>query len=351
MSSKPADPTTADVKADMATYEELAALEQTFDEVDNVIIARQYKLSKPLYTQRSSLIKKIDNFWTIALEQAPEEIDQYIMPSDSELFAACLKDIDLDRFDIPETIPDSSNNVDDYGQPRSFKLTFEFSENDWFSDASITKTFWYRHSKHGLATLVSEPVKINWKKGKDLTRGLLDASCNLFEAQKKAGKGTKAKSLPEFEQLQKKIRTSTGGAQSFFTFFGYRGPWISEEESREATKKMREDKGKYDPDADMEEASPDMDSDGEDEESEIFPGGAELATVLAEDFYTGAIKYFTEAQEADLMSDDDFEDVDGEDDGDDDEEVPNLVELVNGGKGKGAADTAAGQPPKKKRKA
>ena len=33
--------------------------------------------------------------------------------------------------------------------------------------------------------LVSEPVRINWKKDMDLTKGLLGAACDLADAEKK----------------------------------------------------------------------------------------------------------------------------------------------------------------------
>lgn len=151
------------------------------------------------------------------------------------------------------------------------------------------------------------------------------------------------------------------GAQSFFSFFGYRGAWISEEENAAANAKYREDMKKR---RDNPSFKPDEDNDEEDEEpnmedvmTEIFPEGETLATVFAEDFFPGAIKYFTSAQEADLMSDDGFEDMDGveEDDEEDEEGVMDLRSLVKGYKGKSKGkvedvDTSAGQPPKKKRK-
>jgi len=266
--------------------------------------------------------------------------------------AVALKDISVERFEVPDSIPDKTDNQADYGQPRSVKLSFEFGENDWFSDSTITKTFWYRRGKNGYAGLVSEPVKINWKKGKDLTKGLLDASCKLFEAQQK-NKDKKASDLPEFKQLHKRIEKSAASSPSFFTFFGYRGPWISEEESNEANRKYREKSAAEEKVEDLAEEE-EMDTDYD--EVEIFPGGDVLATVLAEDFYTNAIKYFIEAQESDLMSDGSFEDGEDwsdsqEDDEDDDDAVPDLVGIVNGKSAKREMKEAdEGQPPAKKKK-
>lgn len=365
----------ADMQADMAnfaTYEELATLEAQFNDVDTQVMARQYILSTPLFARRKALIAKVDNFWPIALEQVPESIDQFILPSDSELLNDCLKDITLERFETPETLPTSSDNVDDFGEPRSFRITFHFAMNDWFTNESLTKTFWYRRRTEdekayieSFAGLVSEPVKIDWKKDKDLTHGLLNSSCKLFEAQQKAGSGTKASTLPEYEQLCKKIEKASGEAQSFFSFFGYRGPWISAEESAEAKKIARAQAGKSALERSEAESENENENENEDEppepempedmETEIFPDGETLAVELADDFFPGAVKYYTMAREADLLSDDDFEDDDeeDEDDEDGDEAVPDLVALVGGkgGKdGRASEQASPGHPPSKKRK-
>jgi hypothetical protein len=364
----PPTDTDATMKADMdnfATYEELATLEAQFNDVDTQVMARQYILSTPLYARRKALIAKVDNFWPIALEQIPESIDQFILPSDSELLNDCLKDITLERFETPATVPASSDNVDDFGEPRSFRITFHFSPNDWFTNESLTKTFWYRRRTEdekayieSFAGLVSEPVKIDWKKGKDLTHGLLNSACKLFEAQQRAGSDTKARTLPEYEQLCKKIAKTSTEAQSFFSFFGYRGPWISAEESAEAKKTAREQAARSVPDK-VEAENENEDEDElpepempEDMETEIFPDGETLAVELADDFFPGAVKYYTMAREADLISDDDFEDDDEEDvdDEDDDEEVPDLVALVGGKNGRSNGQASPGQPATKKRK-
>jgi len=113
--------------------------------------------------------------------------------------------------------------------------------------------------------------------------------------------------------------TGMGGV-SFFCWFGFRGRKVSPEESEEG-RKLEEEKrkarkeGKYDEDDD------DMDEDDDDDEYEyeIFPTADDLAVFIAEDLWPGAIKYFTNAQEADDMpSDLEFEEMD-EDDSDDDE--------------------------------
>jgi len=352
------------------TYEALASIEHSFDDVDTQILSRQYLLTHPLYAKRRTTIAQIPNFWPIALEQAPAEIDQFILPSDSEVLAA-LTDISLERPEVPSTLPkdgdSATDNVEAYGQPRSFNLTFTFSPNDWFTNTSITKHFRYRRSKDGMAGLTSDPVQINWKKGKDLTKGLLTASYKLFAAQQKAGTTANSAKLPEFGALRKQLEKDSDGAQSFFSFFGYRGAWISEEESRAANTKYRaEMKRRQDEAANTAAPAPAPADEDEDEEvdmedalTEIFPEGETLATVFAEDFFPGAIKYFTSAQEADLMSDDGFEDMDEDEEDEDDDSLMDLRTLVKGYKGKPAGgkkekvedvDASVGQPPKKKRK-
>lgn len=349
------------------TYEELASIEHSFDQIDTQILSRQYLLTRPLYAKRRAAITKIPNFWPIALEQAPAEIDQFILPSDSEVLAA-LTSIELERPEVPSSLPKDgdSEDIDAYGQPRTFTLTFSFAPNDWFSDTALTKTFRYRRAKDGTAGLISDPVKINWKKGKDLTKGLLKASFNLFEAQKKAGTTLNSSALHEFQTLRKQLESYSEGAQSFFSFFGYRGRWISDEESNAADKKYKDDmkKRQEDPSAQVaandEEEEEEEEVDMEDVMTEIFPEGETLATVFAEDFYPGAIKYFTSAQEADMMSDDGFEDMDDEDDDDDGEEMVDLRSLVKGYKGgnkngpKKEQSESIGvgveEPPKKKKR-
>jgi len=54
---------------------------------------------------------------------------------------------------------------------------------------------------------------------------------------------------------------------------------------------------------------------------EIFPDGEELALAFADDLWPGAIKYFTQAQEQDALSDADFEDSDAEIEDLDEQEV------------------------------
>ncbi|KAI5865582.1 nucleosome assembly protein-domain-containing protein [Durotheca rogersii] len=334
-------------KSEVATamYEELVELEREFEDVEAEIIRQQVALTKKLYEKRATLVAKIPNFWPLVLEQAPPDIDQYIHPADSAVLLSSLTSISVSHFEI-----DGGK-----GDPRSVAIKMEFAENEWFEDKVLEKKFWYRLSKDVEAGLVSEPVPIKWKEGKDLTHGMLDLVVKIWEQDKKRANrdSTKIKKeadyTPDEKALKEKIEATGIGAVSFFGWFGYRGLDVSAEESRLATeedRKKRADRaaGKV-PEPKNEPQGADEGDEDEDDDPlalEVFPDGDELALAISEDLWPNALKYFTNAQEADY-SDVDFEDGDDEDDeemadddNDDDEEKP---------KGSNAV------PPAKKRKA
>ncbi|KAI9721679.1 MAG: hypothetical protein M1828_005047 [Chrysothrix sp. TS-e1954] len=370
------------------TYEDLTCLEVSLEGVDTCILAVQSLLSAPLYSQRRKLTSAIRHFWALVLEHAPPEIDQFVQPSDSAVFASCLTSIAVERFEIDKhaNARDLAADLEQgkevaYGEPRSFKVTFEFAENEWFEDRALEKKFWFRRARDGLTARVSEPVEIHWKQGKDLTDGLTSAAVELWQAQQKThllgvpissgdSKETQAKKtkdfedavkgMPEYKKLTKKIEASTEGSQSFFTFFGYRGRWITQEESAEATKEenskhekmateaagraARREAGNDDVQSHQEngDAVKDDTDDLDEDLSEIgdiatdvdiFPAGEELAIALADDVWPNAIKYFIEAQQ-DTELGAEFDDAQMESDFGS-EEVEELVEA---------------QPPGKKRK-
>jgi hypothetical protein len=218
-------------------------------------------------------------------EQAPPEIDNFIQPSDSKVFAECFETFEVSRFELD----------DPKGSPRSFAIKFGFKENEYFEDKVLEKKFWFRKSRDW-AGLVSEPVLIHWKKGKDMTGGLIDAAYKLSEARKKLGTDTsdmasrkKETKLPEYQQLVEKLDTSLESSVSFFGLFafvsGYR--WISAEESEQVEKEDKEKREKVDDDDDEEEDQQDY------QEIEVFPGGDEIVTIIAEDMWPNAIKYYS----------------------------------------------------------
>ncbi|RWA08758.1 hypothetical protein EKO27_g6330 [Xylaria grammica] len=311
-----------------ATYEQLAELEQEFEDVETEIIRQQYTLTKSLYEKRKKLVAEIPNFWPLVLEQAPPDVDQYIQPNDSAVLLSSLSSVSVSHFEIEN---------DGKGDPRSISIKLEFAENEHFEDKVLEKKFWYRRSKDGYAGLVSEPVPIKWKAGKDLTHGLLGLAVKVWEQDEKKGQanGTsndkKKTTKPEDwtadqKALREKIDAYGLGGVSFFCWFGYRGRNVSAEESAIATaeeKKRRAEGRAPEPKEEEEEDEDDEDDEEDPLALEIFPDGDDLAVAFSEDLWPSALKYFTQAQEADAISDIDFEDNDeemNEDDGENEED-------------------------------
>ncbi|KAK9414400.1 putative Nucleosome assembly protein [Seiridium unicorne] len=324
------------------TYEQLADIEREFEDVELEITRQQAVMTKALYEKRQKTVAEIPNFWPLVFEQAPQEVDAYIQPSDSAVLSSSLKSMSVSRFEAE----DGSK-----GDPRSIAIKFEFNENEYFEDKVLEKKFWHRQSKDGhFAGLVSEPVPIRWKPKKDLTDGLLDMAISVHEQEKKRGQTgiPKIKDFtPEQKALQAKIQGTGMGGISFFALFGYRGYPVSAEENKEALAKEQEKRrlraeGKG-TDDDEDEAPELVEADDDDEEEilEIFADGEELAIAIAEDLWPSAIKYFSEfppapaqerctnyleanAQEQDGLSEMDFEELDGEieDEEDDVDEPP-----------------------------
>ena len=282
---------------------------------------KQDALQTALFAKRAALLVQIPNFWALVFEQAPPEIDQYISPSDSEALAA-LTSLEVTRFEIAFGPASEAANT---GDPRSVSFKFEFAENEFFDNTVLEKKFWFRRAKDGWTGLVSEPVNIKWKAGKDLTDGMLQLAVTVWQRQKAqaaaaAAAGTGTGPLPHvagYDRLVRKVKQQTPGSISFFAWFGFRGRDLSAEESAEATKAEEERREKWknegvvveEPSSEkkkekMEEKKKDDDeedeSDDEDDDSppemerEIFPGGEDLAVSLSEDLFPGAIKYFSE---------------------------------------------------------
>lgn len=256
-----------------------------------VIVRKNYIASKQIYDDRADIISKVPHFWALVFEEAPEDIDCRIQPRDTAVLST-LKALQITRFEVKGP---------DVGEPRSVKFTFRFDKNDWFYDEVIEKTFWYRKSKDGWTGLVSEPVKIQWKEGMDLTDGLLDMAVGVW-----ANETQDATKSQGQDALVDRMENISMDAVSLFAWFGYRGRKVSAQESSEAMREKEEKRETLGDDEEGEgEGEPDMRSaiektiateedpnDGE-LSYEIFPHGEELAIALSDDLYPGAIKYFS----------------------------------------------------------
>ncbi|KAL4918455.1 nucleosome assembly protein [Aspergillus aurantiobrunneus] len=320
---------------------EIGVLEQQFVRAEVEQLRQSILDFRPLYEKRAKILAHPEvqpNFWVRVLSNAPGNIDEYITSSDAAILGSALSNLTVERFEL---------NEKGEGEPRSIRFTFEFNTgeaNPFFEDKKIVKDFYWR--KQVLTTqsgkkriwdgLVSEPVRINWKKDMDVTKGLLDATCDLFEAEKKGGN---RKELPEFNKLIEKLAAVEAieedeedeedplgqpAGQSFFNFFGYRGGDVTAEQSAAATKEDNERfekilKGEKVDD----EADDDEEVDDDFEQIETFPDGNELANALAEDLWPNALKYYVQSFEEALdLDSDDFDEDDDEEDDEDDEDHP-----------------------------
>ncbi|TKA29539.1 hypothetical protein B0A50_03552 [Salinomyces thailandicus] len=329
--------------SEAVSYEDLAAIEDDFAEIDDEILRKQYELSKPLFAKRAEAVSKVPHFWPLVMEQAPMEIETFISPQDSAVFGEHLTNLSVTRPEIESATA---------GNPKSLSIKFEFSANEHFEDEVLEKQFWHRRTADGWTGLVSEPVKVHWKKGKDLTDGLTDASLALFEARKKVG-DMKSKAVQEYKALEKKVEHSNGSNTSFFTWFGWvsNRRYVSAEESDKANQEYAQRKearkrGEKVSAAELEKEIDEGEDEDDDSAVEVHENGDDIAVTIADDIWPNAIKFFVQAQEAEDLSDADMDDLDDAEEGD--EEPIDIRSLVQG-KEKRSRDSS-GPPPAKKAK-
>lgn len=322
---------------DPAAIKELQLIEASLGDVDTEITAKQFLMTKDILAARQNTINKIPGFWAVVFDHASDELEAAITGDDLEVFANALKAIEVLRPEIPASANPSQLGLQNYGEPRSVTIRFHFSDNDWIADSVLEKTFFYRYGKDGSAGLVSEPIRVNWKAGKDLTQGLTDAAYNFWAAQKqnpsqqldgvlvgdaRKARDAQARELPEYKALSELLEKATSGAISFFNFFSYRGRWTSAAESAEAKAELlaKRQAALNGGSLDSDDEDEDDDEDFPEEDVETFPAGHECAVAIAEDIYPSAIDYFL----ADTIDSDDELDgveIDNTDDDDDDVEM------------------------------
>ncbi|KAI0490738.1 NAP-domain-containing protein [Xylaria cf. heliscus] len=166
-----------------------------------------------------------------------------------------------------------------------FRLIFEFSDNDYFTNKTITKTYYYQNESGYGGDFIydhAEGDKIKWKEGQDLTVRI--------ESKKQRNKNTK----------QTRIVKKTVPTDSFFNFFSPPKPPTDDEDAA----------------SDIEERL-ELDYQlGEDIKEKLIP--------RAIDWFTGEALAFEEVDDLDddgfVDEDDDEDDDDLSEDRDDDEE-------------------------------
>ncbi|KAK9426563.1 hypothetical protein SUNI508_00090 [Seiridium unicorne] len=173
----------------------------------------------------------------------------------------------------------------EYLDKPGFRLIFDFAENEFFTNKSITKTYFYQNESGYGGDFIydhAEGDKIDWKEGKDLTVRV--------ESKKQRNKNTK----------QTRIVKKTVPTESFFNFFS--PPVAPTEEEDDAASDIEE---RLELDYQL----------GEDIKEKLIP--------RAIDWFTGEALAFEEIEdfdENDLDEDEDEDDDDLSDDRDDDEE-------------------------------
>jgi len=207
-------------------------------------------------SEEVSDVKGIPEFWLSAMKN---QVSLAEMITDRD--EAALKDLTDVRME--------------YLDKPGFRLIFEFAENDFFSNKTITKTYFYQNESGYGGDFIydhAEGDKIDWKAGKDLTVRI--------ESKKQRNKNTK----------QTRVVKKTVPTESFFNFFSPpKAP--TEEDDDDAASDIEE---RLELDYQL----------GEDIKEKLIP--------RAIDWFTGEALQFEELDEE--MEEGDFEDEDDEED-------------------------------------
>ncbi|KAL4993688.1 hypothetical protein BDV10DRAFT_178562 [Aspergillus recurvatus] len=217
--------------------------------------------SKQGTDEKESLVAGIPEFWLSAMKNQIS-LAEMITDKDEEALKH-LVDIRMEYLDRP-----------------GFRLIFEFSENEFFTNKTISKTYFYKEENGYGGDFIydhAEGTKIDWKADKDLTVRV--------ESKKQRNKNTK----------QTRVVKITVPTESFFNFFAPPQP-PADDDDTVAT--------------DIEERL-ELDYQlGEDIKEKLIP--------RAIDWFTGEALQFEEL--GDDMDPDEFDEFDDEDDEDDDED-------------------------------
>lgn len=263
------------------TEQEIEAGEEE-DEEDEETAEAAEKEEKP--SESNEDVKGIPEFWLSAMKN---QISLAEMITDRDEGALKhLTDIRMEYLDKP-----------------GFRLIFDFDENEYFTNKTITKTYFYQNESGYGGDFIydhAEGDKINWKEGKDLTvrieqkkqRNKSESPCGSIETRSKLTMSTDTK--------QTRIVKKTVPTESFFNFFS--PPKAPTEDDEDAASDIEE---RLELDYQL----------GEDIKEKLIP--------RAIDWFTGEALAFEELDEEDFDEEDfedDEEDDDLSDDRDEDEE-------------------------------
>ncbi|KAK0635486.1 nucleosome assembly protein [Bombardia bombarda] len=234
------------------------------DEDDEGAAVKEEKAAEP-----AKPVNGIPEFWLSAMKNQMS-LAEMITDRDEEALKQ-LTDIRMEYLDKP-----------------GFRLIFEFAENEFFTNKTITKTYFYQNESGYGGDFIydhAEGDAIDWKAGNDLTVRV--------EQKKQRNKTTK----------QTRIVKKTVPTESFFNFFS--PPKAPTEDDDDAASDIEE---RLELDYQL----------GEDIKEKLIP--------RAVDWFTGEALAFEELDEDDFEGefddedDEDDDDEDGSDDHDDEEE-------------------------------
>ncbi|KAL4735507.1 hypothetical protein BDV11DRAFT_195925 [Aspergillus similis] len=240
------EPTETEIEAGKGEEEDIDAKDEDLKQADD---------------EKGSAVTGIPEFWLSAMKNQIS-LAEMITDKDEEALKHLI-DIRMEYLDRP-----------------GFRLLFEFSENEFFTNKTISKTYFYKEENGYGGDFIydhAEGTKIDWKPEKDLTVRV--------ESKKQRNKNTK----------QTRVVKITVPTESFFNFFAPPQP-PADDDDTVAT--------------DIEERL-ELDYQlGEDIKEKLIP--------RAIDWFTGEALQFEEL--GDDMDPDEFDEFDDEDDEDDDED-------------------------------
>ena len=222
-------------------------------------------------TEEAVNVSGIPEFWLSAMKNSIS-LAEMITDRDEEALRS-LTDIRMEYLDKP-----------------GFRLIFEFADNEFFTNKTITKTYFYQTENGYGGDFIydhAEGDKIDWKEGRDLTVRV--------ESKKQRNKNTK----------QTRIVKKTVPTESFFNFFSPPKPPKPEEDEEDDDDAASDIEERLELDYQL----------GEDIKEKLIP--------RAIDWFTGEALAFEELEDFDDeegYDDEDDEDDDLSEDRDDDEE-------------------------------
>lgn len=175
---------------EVALGEKVDEEEEDDDEDNN---AQDVEKDEKETTSSDAEVKGIPEFWLTLLKNHPQIVETITEEDEGAL--KHLIDVRMSYMEQP-----------------GFKLDFEFSENDYFTNKVLTKTYYYQDHAYGGDFVYdhAEGCTIDWKEGKDLTV--------TIETKKQRHKGTN----------KTRVVKRTVPSNSFFYFFS--PPTIPDEE-------------------------------------------------------------------------------------------------------------------------